>query len=525
MPVTLRIFVRITSRVMLTLTAMLEGSARSHSSQAAIVKGERSLTYPELVDRSTQVAVDLSRRGFRPGDRLVNWLPNSEEWLVFMFAAARLGLISPLFNTRYRAAELERVLRTTQPRGLALHPGFHGIDFERILAETGCQLEHVLTAGDPAVSRPAPPPKPVAAPQDLAILFTTSGTTAWPKLAGHDHRGVVLHAANDARAIDLRPDDVMLVALPLCGAFGFAGAMAALSAGASLVLQAVFEPSETLELLERHRVTHFYGSDSMLRAVLEAPAGDRRPFESWRWGCHANFSGQPLELVRQAQEAAGVRIHGTYGSSECFALMSRWAADAPVEERAQAGGYLVGKEMRVRTCDPETGRELAPGEHGELQFHGYNVTTGYFGNEPATRAAFTQDGWYRSGDLGYVEPTGAFVFLSRLKDSMRVRGYLVDPLEIEEQLERHAAVEAAQVVGVPVAGEGDVPVAYVKLRSGAAVSPEELALFCGERLASYKAPRLVRLIDEFPFVDGPNGRKIQKGRLRERGAADLAAAG
>lgn len=192
----------------------------------------------------------------------------------------------------------------------------------------------------------------------------------------------------------------------------------------------------------------------MLRAVLEAAAGNRRPFESWCWGCHANFSGQPHKLVRQTEEAAGVPIHGTYGSSERFALTSRWAADAPVEERAQAGGYLVTKEMRVRTCDPETGREFAPGEHGELQFRGYNVTTGYFGNEPATTAAFTHDGWYRSGDLGHVEPTGAFDFLSRLKDSIRVRGYLVDPLEIEEQLERHAAVEVAQVVGVPIAGEG-----------------------------------------------------------------------
>lgn len=184
-----------------------------------------------------------------------------------MFAAARQGLISALINTRYRAAELERVLRTTEARGVALHPGFHGIDFEGILTETGCPLEHVLTPGGPAVTRPELPPTPVAAPEDVAILFTASGTMAWPKLAGHDHRGVVLHAASDARAIDLRPGDVTLVALPLCGAFGFAGAMAALSAGASLVLQAVLEPSKTLELVERHRVTHFY------RIGLDAPGG------------------------------------------------------------------------------------------------------------------------------------------------------------------------------------------------------------------------------------------------------------
>jgi acyl-CoA synthetase (AMP-forming)/AMP-acid ligase II len=509
--------------VELTLTAMLEAAAGG-SGRTAVVDhaAGREMSYAELLERSSRLAGGLGRLGFRRGDRLANWLPNGIDWLVLHFAAARLGLNCPLVNTRYRAAELEHVLRAAEPRGLAIHPGFHGIDFAATLAGAGRAVEHVLTPGDLADLGSSGTTAPAAGAGDVAVLFTTSGTTASPKLAGHDQRGIVKHARACAGAFDVRAGDVMLLALPLCGAFGFVGAMAALSAGAALVVQAVFDARETVALLERHGVTHFFGSDAMLRAVLDAAAGDRGPFERWRWGCHANFGGQPLELVRRAEAEAGVRLHGTYGSSECFAMMSRWPAGAPAEVRAPAGGFLVSDEMQVRACDPETGRPLARGEPGELQFRGYNVMTGYHGNPTATAAAFTEDGWYRSGDLGQVDEGGSFLFLSRLKDSLRVRGYLVDPLEIEEELERHPAVEVAQVVGARLPGEGDVPVAFVKLRPGASAAPEELTSRCRERLAAYKVPRLVRLVEEFPVVDGPNGRKIQKVRLREIAADQLA---
>jgi acyl-CoA synthetase (AMP-forming)/AMP-acid ligase II len=502
----------------LTLTGMLERSVRQHGGRGALVHDSRTMTYASLLRHSGLLAAHLRALGLERGDRLVNWLPNGVEWLVLQFAAARLGLICPLVNTRYRAAELEHVLRTAEPRGLAFQPGFHGIDFAGILGATGLSVEHLLTPADVARARPTSLSEPAAAPDDVTILFTTSGTTASPKLAGHDQRGVVLHAGSDARSFDIRPGDTMLVALPLCGAFGFAGAMAALSAGATLVLQPVFEPGETLALMERHRVTHFFGSDAMLRAVLDAAGGDRRPYQHWRWGCHANFGGRSLELVRRVQEEAGVRLHGTYGSSECFALMARWPAEAPAETRALSGGFLVSDEIGVRVRDPESGEPPGPGTPGELQFRGYNVTTGYHANPTATARAFTDDGWYRSGDLGYVERLGAIVFLSRLGDSLRVRGYLVDPKEVEEELERHPAVEVAQVVGVPSEGEGDVPVAFAKLCDGQTATPEELAALCAERLAGYKVPRHVWLVEEFPVVDGPNGRKIQKTKLREQAA-------
>lgn len=505
-----------------TMVDLLEACALAHGRRPAAVLDGSALTYAELAARASGLAGGLAGLGFVRGDRLVNWLPNGLDWLVLLFAAARLGLILPLVNTRYRAAELEHVLRRAAPRGIALHPGFHGIDFEAVLAESAWPVDRVLAPSHLATLAAAPPVAAAASPADDAVLFTTSGTTASPKLAAHDQRGIVHHARHMARAFDIRPGDVMLMSLPLCGTFGFCGAVAALGAGATLVLQPVFDAGETVELMRRHGVTHFYGSDGMLRAVLEAAAGDRRPFERWRWGCHANFGGRPQELVRQVEETAGVRIHGTYGSSECFAMMSCWPADAPAETRALAGGHLLSDRMEVRIREPAGGAPVAVGEAGELQFRGCNVMSGYHANPEATRAAFTDDGWYRSGDLGALREDGAFVFLSRLGDSIRVRGYLVDPKEIEEQLERHPAVEVAQVVGVSGGDSGDVPVAFVKAAPGASVAPEELARFLGGRLASFKVPRAIRVVDDFPVVDGPNGRKIQKARLRELAAREFA---
>jgi fatty-acyl-CoA synthase len=314
----------------------------------------------------------------------------------------------------------------------------------------------------------------------------------------------------------------MLMSLPLCGVFGFNGAMAALGAGSTLVLQVIFDADEAACLLANQRVTHFYGPDSMLRTVIASPAFDGRAVRTWRWGGYAHFTtGRPLELIQDAEVRAGVRLVGLYGSSECFALMSSWRQDDQIEIRAQAGGFPISPEIQVRAGDPDSGEPLIPSKRGELQVRGYNVIREYLGNPQATRAAFTPDGWFRTGDLGYVNPDGSFVFLTRLRDSLRVRGYMVDPAEVEEYLLRHPSVALAQVVGVRSEKEGDVPVAFVRLAPGATAREENLLAFCRQGIAGYKVPRKICLLDEFPVVVGPNGVKIQRHRLREMAAALL----
>ena len=506
-----------------SLPALLERAGARSPDACALAWADVRVTYAELAEESARAAAGLRRLGFRRGERLALWLPNRPEWLALLLGAARLGVVAVAINTRYRAAELAYVLRVSGARGVAVQPGFLGLDFLGILQQPdGPRLEHVIAVGDHVPDGCVPyqallahgPLTDPGDPGDLAATFTTSGTTASPKLAAHDQGGCVHHAQAAASGLGLGEEDAMLCALPLCGVFGFNGALAALAGGARVVLQDPYEPDEAARLLAEHRVTHFYGPDTMLRAVLASPAFD--PAASrWRWGGFANFTGGSVELLREAEARAGVPLVGLYGSSEGFALLSMWRQDQPAEERALAGGYPVSPEYQVRTGDPETGEPLGHGQDGELQLRGPNLAREYLANEEATKAARTPDGWFRTGDLGRTQEDGSFVYLARLKDSLRVRGYLVDPAEIEEHLQRHPAVDLAQVVGVTREGEGDLPVAFVRLRPGAAADPGDLLEHCRRSIAAYKVPRALKVVDAFPVTDGPNGDKIQKVRLRE----------
>ncbi len=211
---------------------------------------------------------------------------------------------------------------------------------------------------------------------------------------------------------------------------------------------------------------------------------------------------------------------GLYGSSEGFALMSGWEPTAAVADRSRSGGRLISETMEVRCCDPETGRELGHDEPGELQFRGPNLIEGYLGNPEATAAAFTGDGWYRSGDLGHTIDERTFVFLARLGDSLRLRGFLCDPAEIERHLEAHPGVTTAQVVGVE--RDGDVAVAFVTAGS-TNPTEDELIAHCRAGLANFKCPARVIVVDAFPVTEGPNGTKIRKTDLRDRASALLQA--
>ena len=512
-----------------SLPGLLDGVADRHEDRCAIVDGATRVTFGDLARESRRVAAGLRTLGLQRGDTLAVWLPNVHEWLVLEYACGRLGLRMLALNPRLRTAELAHLIPASGARALALMPGFRGVDFLAMAREMapGLPVIAVREVVEGAVAyaelREHGEVSADSAASDLLNVFPTSGTTASPKLAAHDQGGVVRHAQNVAAAIDLSAGDVMLLSLPLCGVFGFNGALAAFCAGATLVLQVAFDAETAARLLADHGVTHYYGPDSMLRAVIASPVFDPRGVGRWRWGAYANFTtGRPAELIRDAEEKAGVKLVGAYGSSECFALMSLWRQEDRAEVRAQGGGFPISPEIEIRAGDPESGAPLMPGQRGELQVRGYNVMREYLGNPEGTRTAFTPDGWFRTGDLGYVNGDGSFVFLTRLRDSLRVRGYMVDPAEIEEYLLRHPSVAQAQVVGVASEHEGDLPVAFIVLAPGAAAGEDDLRDYCRKNIAGYKVPHRIWMLDELPVIMGPNGVKVQRHRLREIAAALLA---
>ena len=473
----------------------------------------------ELLAASEAAARYLYGLGLRRGDVVCLLVPDSAVWLQFLFAASQLGVLVVPISTRYRDLEIAHVLETSRAKGVIFIRQFLKADFQQMietLAPTMPSLKHLIGLDDANAffSRPQqdaavflPEPDPTA----LLCTFSTSGTTGKPKLAPHSQVGIAKHAEDVAKALDMDDKTVTLCALPLYGVLGFISTMATIAAGGCCVSQPVFNADSAAQIIDDQGVTHFYGSDGLLDAVLRAPGHE---FRRLRRGGFAEFAGLGRSLVNFAEERFGLRLGGVYGSSECFALMALRDPASPAEIRVMPGGSPTSAGIAFRIVNAVTGEAQPDRSPGELQISGPNVMAGYLNNPEATAEAMTSDGWFRTGDLAYGEGA-SFVYLSRMKDSLRLRGYLVDPTEIESFLTTHSGVGAAQVVGIHREGRGDVAVAFVIPRNGAVGSEQELISYCTNGISNYKVPSRIVFLDQFPEIAGPNGVKIQKNKLRE----------
>ena len=458
-------------------------------------------------------------------------MPNRLEWVPLIVAAARLGAPVVGLNIRSRADELRHALDRSAAAVLVAVDEHAGVAFGPIAAAAGAgSLAAVVLVGDghrpawddlgaavvhwdelPTSGRPAH----TGSGDDLLVAFTTSGTTGFPKLAVHDQAGAVGHAVDDARAFHIRPGDRLLLDLPLCGTFGFSSLLAAAAGRATTLLNVGFDPDDSARAIAGEGVTHYNASDDMLLRIVAT--GHLRPGEHrLREVAFANFTNAALAAATALHEL-GVTAGGVYGMSEVFALLTRWPTELGMAERARSGGIPVGARTEIRVIDPESGGDRPVGEEGELCIRGPVVLRRYLGDPAATRAALSDDGWFRTGDLCRLTGDGGFEFLARLGDSLRLRGFLVAPAEIEARLEQHPAVALAQVVGAERPGRGQVAVAFVRLTEP--VDEATLRAHCAAGIADFKVPARIVAVDEFPVADGPNGVKIRKRELRETAAA------
>jgi fatty-acyl-CoA synthase len=521
------------------LAALLDGWAAATPAAPALIYEDRALCFAELAAESRRVAGGLAALGVAPGDRVAVWLPNVPAWLVLLTACARLGVVVVALNTRFRSAEIGDILGRSGARLLVMWPGFKGIDFAGILAGVPtadlAALETVIAYGEGEAASAAVPGRRVLAYGDLAraspvarepggggspaLVFTTSGTTRAPKFVLHSQASLAAHAADVAHGFgyDAR-GFVSLLALPLCGTFGLAQALATLAAGRPAVLQRVFDAGEAAGLIRRNRVVSFNATDEMLARLFAAGDGER-PFPSLAWVGFAAFNAAITDLMAAA-ERRGVVLAGLWGASEMQALYARQRLDGGPDERGVAGGFPVAGTARFRIRDPETGALLPPGAAGELETTGPSRMLGYWGDEAATAAALSADGFVRMGDLAFERPDGSFVFLTRLGDVLRLGGYLVAPAEIEAQLQAHPAVAEAQVVGA-LGPDGPRAVGFVIPRPGAGFDEAALRAHCAAVLARYKVPERILRLDAFPMTRSANGEKIQRARLREMATAAL----
>ena len=482
----------------------------------ALHHGERTFTRGELRIASRRAASFLHELGVRRGDTIAVWLPDGGVWLQLFFAAAQLGALMVPVSTRFKLQEAQHVVGTAKPSVLVVPQSFLDFDYAgagREIQASSDGLQHVVEVlqfdGFEWGAFEAYP-KWDGRDTDRLCTFTTSGTTGKPKLAVHTAGGIARHAHNVGRINDMRVGDVALCALPLYGVLGFVQAIAALASGAACVLLPVFKAEAAAAAIERHRVTHFFGSDAMMDMVLNA--GDFS-LATWRRGAFAEYASLGPNVIAKAWEAWGVRLTGLYGMSECFAMTAMRDPEGDAQQRGMPGGTPISPEISFRIVDPASGAVLPDRQQGELQLRGYNVMASYLNNPVATAEAFTADGWFRTGDLAYAD-SGTFFYQARIKDSLRLRGYLVDPVEIETFLAQHPGVQAAQVVGVHLDGEGDVAIAFV-CHSKTPATESELIAYCKQGIAGFKVPRRILPVASFPQQDGPNGVKIIKSVLRE----------
>jgi fatty-acyl-CoA synthase len=494
--------------------------------------GEQIVTFGEVVERSARIAQALHQQSIQRGDRVAILLPNGPEWFFVAAACSRLGVAILSLNTRIGTKEAGDLIARTRSaaiiydaavRGGAIDEMLRGISPEKlesvrlVVASVGTPqafadggFSRQLTDLEATVVG-VPAACDDGAPDDPFLILATSGTTSIPKLVVHNQRSVVRHAQDVVTAFNFDSVSKVLLAIPLCGAFGFTIAMTAIAGGRPLVLFDAFDAPAVAKAVRRHAVTHMLGTNDMLAKLLAAVDGNR-PFPSLLMYGHANFTPGLTELPVEAQRR-GAPMRGMYGMSETMAFLATQPLSAPLEQRAEGGGHLVCRDAHFRVRDIESGALMTAGGMGELEVASPNCMIGYFEDPERTAEAFTNDGYLRTGDLVVAREDNRFDFVSRKGDILRIGGYLVSPAEIEDVIKAAGPVAACQVVAIPHADRVR-PVAFVVPEPTRTLSEDALMTACAESLATYKRPIRIFTLDALPSVNGPNGSKVKKNELR-----------
>ena len=529
-----------------TMPALLADHVRTHGDAIAFIDGEHAISYRDFDRQVTRTAAWLAHQGVQPDDRVAVWLVNRMEWLAMYFGLARIGAAMMTLNTRYRSHELADILARSEATMLVLQLGFRKIDFPAVLRDVPQDAARALrtVAVVDADTHEMPPQVlgcptvaftlaalPDAATPDVSrrdatsILFTTSGTTSAPKLVMHPQRTVTLHALRTARAYGLLDHDArLLAALPFSGVFGFNSLMCAFAAGRPVIVMETFDGAEAATLIQRHRITHVFGSDEMFQRVIEH-AATPAVLASTRMLGFGNFQSHGMDEAQAAWQR-GIPMFGLYGSSEVQALFSVQHIDEPVPERVKGGGMPASRHhgAHVRIRDLDSGALLPPGASGGLEIRADTNFTGYLNDPQATARAIDAEGYFRTGDIGYMREDGSFVYVARQGDAMRLSGYLVSPAEIENVVRQTPGVQEVQVVAVEIDKQLR-PVAFVIAAPGETVTATGLAAAAQSVLAAFKVPARFWIEDAFPTTQSANGNKIQRAKLRELAQQRVAAGG
>ncbi|MEV0076916.1 AMP-binding protein [Nocardia neocaledoniensis] len=487
----------------------------------------RRWTYRELGTAVDAVATGLAARGIVAGDRVGIWAPNCAEWFLVQYATAKLGAILVNINPAYRTSELEYVLGQSGVRVLVAAPEFKTSNYVAMIEQVrpNCAaLEQVLILGTdewrevadtaPDTDRLAAIAATLSADDPINIQYT-SGTTGFPKGATLSHHNILNNGFFVGELCGYTEVDRICVPVPYYHCFGMVmGNLAATSHGAAIVIPAPsFDPAATLAAVAAERCTSLYGVPTMFIAMLAELDGGATPdLSSLRTGIMAG-SPCPVEVMKRVIDRMGMaEVSICYGMTETSPVSTQTRRDDSIDRRTATVGR-VGPHLEVKVVDPGTGRTLPRGEAGELCTRGYSVMLGYWDQPDKTAEAIDAARWMHTGDIGVMDDDGYISVTGRIKDMVIRGGENIYPREIEEFLYTHPDIVDAQVIGVPDPKYGEELMVWLRLREGATpLDAPAIRDFCTGRLAHYKIPRYVHVVDEFPMtVTG----KVRKAEMRE----------
>jgi fatty-acyl-CoA synthase len=529
-----------------TVGKALDEASGRWGDDLALVSREQSIrwTWAEVVRRADEMAAGLLRLGLVPGDRIGIWSPNSAQWTLTQFAAARAGLILVTINPAYRRSELEYTLRKVGVKALVAADRFKSSDYTAMVEDVAPEiagstpgalrsralpaLEALITLGERRAGWLAFDDVAAGASRaDLAAVGTigsrlgpdeavniqfTSGTTGSPKGATLSHRNILNNGYFVGRAIELAAGERLCIPVPLYHCFGMVmGNLACLTHGAAMVYPSpVFDARATLEAVQSEGCAALYGVPTMFIALLAAQAESAVDVSSLRTGIMAG-APCPVEVMKGVFEALHIpRMTIAYGMTETSPVSFQTAPEDLLERRVSTVGR-VQPHLEVKIVD-EKGRITPRGVTGELCTRGYSVMLGYWDEAEKTAEVLDSEGWMHTGDLATIDEEGYGNIVGRIKDMVIRGGENLYPREIEEFLFTHPMVADVQVVGIPDDRYGEELCAWIRLQPGAGVTEEQIRAWCGDQIAHHKVPRHIRFVDAFPMtVTG----KVQKFLIRQ----------
>ncbi|MBF5000804.1 AMP-binding protein [Nocardia sp. BSTN01] len=509
-----------------TIGANLDRTVAVHGDRDALVDRVTGVrwTYREFAAEVDAVALGLLASGIGKGDRVGIWSPNRAEWTLVQFATAKIGAILVNINPAYRSEEVRYVITQAGIRMLISARAHKSSNYaeiigrvrpecpelERVILFDSTEWEALVAAGradDPA--RLAEAGARLAADDPINIQYT-SGTTGFPKGATLSHHNILNNGYFVGELCGYTEADRICIPVPFYHCFGMVmGNLAATSHGAAMVIPAAsFEPRATLAAVAEERCTSLYGVPTMFIAELADPDFESFDLGSLRTGIMAG-SPCPVEVMKQVIERMGMaEVSICYGMTETSPVSTQTRRDDTVTQRTATVGR-VGPHLEIKIVDPDTGLTVPRGEPGELCTRGYSVMLGYWNDPDKTAEAIDAARWMHTGDLATMDDDGYVAITGRIKDMVIRGGENIYPREIEEFLYTHPDILDAQVVGIPDPKYGEELVAWIRMREGAArLDAQTLAQFCGGRLAYYKIPRYVHVVDEFPMTVTGKVRKV-----------------